>query len=148
MSGMREGDYEEVRARFDQGPGHDGPLWNHKVAYYQYELAGWQNVKFGAVPPEQSALGIAEEVGELAESFLALSASAGRLSRYVLKHAQKTRGFGDIELLRRMAADALGDIMVFCASLATVLRLDLMSCYERTAMRVMEENCDRTPEKK
>lgn len=138
---MHEEDYAAARAGFDEGKFVDP----NDVWLSQYRLAAWQGKKFGATPREQLVLGVLEEIGELSETVLALSAAGGRLARATLKHAQKVRGFGDVDLLRRAAGDALGDVMVFCAQVATTLRLDLLSCYASTARRVMKEENDRTP---
>lgn len=111
----------------------------------QVALAAWQGTKFGAPPIEQMALGVSEELGELAEAFGGMTWSVGRLAHAVLKHRQKTRGGGDIEVLRARAVDALGDMLVFAASVATILRVDLLTVYRRTAEEVMARGGDALP---
>lgn len=111
----------------------------------QAALATWQGTRFGAPPIEQMTLGVSEELGELAEAFGGMTWSVGRLAHAVLKHRQRTRGGGDIEVLRARAVDALGDMMVFAASVATILRVDLLTVYRGTAEEVMARGGDALP---
>lgn len=111
----------------------------------QARIARWQSSKFGAPPIEQLALGVSEELGELAEAFGGLTWSVGRLAHAVLKHRQKTRGGGDLEVLRERAVDALGDLMVFACGCATILRVDLITIYLETAEEVMTRGGDALP---
>ncbi len=111
----------------------------------QASIAAWCNRAFGAVPVELHALGVAEELGELAEAFLSLPWAVGRLAHAVVKHRQGTRGLGDPAKFRERAADALGDLMIFAAQAATLLRLDLWTIFEDTAMAVMTRTGDSLP---
>jgi NTP pyrophosphatase (non-canonical NTP hydrolase) len=103
----------------------------------QARIARWQSSKFGAPPIELMALGVSEELGELAEAFGGLTWSVGRLAHAVLKYRQKTRGVRSMEDLRALAVDALGDLMVFACGCATILRVDLWTTFEATAEEVM-----------
>ena len=97
-----------ARARFDAYAGMDGPkLPNDERSALQVRLGRWQTREFGPVSTERCALGVGEEVGELAEAYDAA------LSGVIVSGEYRSR-----------ALDAVADICIYATNLCTGLRLD------------------------
>lgn len=64
-------------------------------------LWGWQRAYFGRPSIRVLALGVVEEVGELAHA--------------IVKHEQGVRGLGQEKAFKAAAADAIGDIWIWAA---------------------------------
>lgn len=132
--------YNRARAAFDAycAETEGGPL--------QARLARWSNHNFPGSTRVQKALGVAEELGELAEAFIGLTASAGRLSHAVLKTDQGIRGFDDRDTARAAVADAAADIVIFLMQVCTCFRIDLVTLVEAEAERVMRRDWKTHPD--
>ncbi len=133
--------YEAARLAFNSYAAMAPPdLPEEPMARLQVELCRWQAREFGGGDITDATLGVNEEVGELSDALLALTAiksGAGRLAHAVLKRKQGIRGFDNVEKYREDAADAIADIMVFAMQAATCLRLDAWTNLEETAKKVM-----------
>lgn len=110
----------------------DGILPKDPGSALQVKLARWQARNFGAPDARELALGACEEVGELSQA--------------ILKHAQRIRGMEDDESFREAAGDAIADVVIFLTQLATLLRMDLWTLYERTAEDVVLRRSWKTAE--
>lgn len=111
----------------------EDPLSKMQVMLYRWETT---NLSSTLPPAATHALGIAEEIGELSETMLGLSANAGRIAHLVLKNAQGIRGI-DTETLRIKSADAIADALIFATQYCTSMRLDIGTLYRLTASKVM-----------
>lgn len=99
--------FNSSRSAFDSYAAMDGPdVPSSAGEALQVRLARWQNREFGPTPDERIALGIAEEVGELAES---------------LEEHNTDK-----------ALDAVADICVYAMNLCTAVRLDFWSIADCT----------------
>lgn len=98
----------------------------------QQRLYRWEARNFGQGTLEHAALGVAEESGELCHA--------------VLKHAQKIRGMGDIEVLREKAGDAVADIVIYAINLCSKLGLDFGTLVKETSREVMKRDWRKRPE--
>lgn len=86
----------------------------------------------------EGILGTVEEIGELNENLLKLYAAVGKLAHYELNASQGRRGYDkNVEALRALVADAIGDAAVFLMSTCTPFRLDFWTLVRETAMEVM-----------
>ncbi len=118
--------HEIAKAKFDKYAGLDSPSLPGDVASaLQVSLYRWQARNFGSATKEQLALGVGEEAGEL--------------FRAILKHSQNIRGFGDKEVMREAAGDAIADIFIYAIQLCTVLRLDWYTLLEETANQIVQK---------
>ena len=119
------------------------PLRSERMSGVQVRLARWANKHFkvgnGAL---DAALGIGEELGELAEGVLGAVAAAGKIQHAVLKQTYGIRGFSNPIYFRRTVADAIADTSIFMTQLATHLRLDFGTLYRVTANAVMERRLE------
>lgn len=150
---------QKSREAFNQYAAMDAPeLPENPVSALQVRLYRWQQRNFGIAGAEQLALGINEEVGELAEAiesaleplesvilFLRIKRAAGKICHAVLKNSQKIRGMADPEKFREVAGDAIADVAVFEIQLCTVLRLDYWTLLTHTANKVMERDFTKKP---
>lgn len=154
--------YVKAREAFNNYAGLDGnhvPPTDVHISALQVRLTRWATHNFGAQTTSQQALGIAEEIGELAEAqfeqmlremreqnaptrilTLALAAYAGKVAHNALKADQGIRTDGDVEKFREKMADAIADQAVFTMQLCTLLRLDYGTILEETAEHVMLRN--------
>ena len=101
------------------------------LAALQQRLFRWEVRNFGQGSLEHAALGVAEESGELCHA--------------VLKHAQKIRGMGDIEVLREKAGDAVADIAIYAINLCSKLGLDFATLLRETSREVMKRQWKTNP---
>lgn len=113
-------------------------LPDNNIWCVQARLARWQNRNFNSVSLKDSALGMAEEVGEAALGLLGLAASMGKVTHAVLKSSQGIRGMGDEETFRAAVADGIADAMIYATQLCTMLRIDFGTLYTETAEEVMK----------
>jgi len=149
----------KAREAFNEYAALDGnrvPHTDVEMSALQVRLARWGAHNFGAQTTSQMALGIAEEIGELAEAqfaqmlqemreqnaptrilTLALAAYAGSVAHNALKADQRIRTDGDVEKFREKMADAIADQAVFTMQLCTLMRLDYGTILEETAEHVM-----------
>ena len=86
----------------------------------QTKNKAWLQHNFPNNTPEQAALGLAEEVGELCHA--------------ILKISQGIRG--DFDLHISEAKDAIGDITIFATSLCNIMKLDYNEIVTETANQV------------
>jgi hypothetical protein len=117
-----------------------GELPEHPISRMQVELFRWRRRNLPTSSYLDDTIGIAEEMGELAASFMALMAATGRISHAVLKNKQRIRGFGDEEVFRAKAADAIADAFLFMTNLCTTLRLDVATLLAGVVGEVMERD--------
>lgn len=97
----------------------------------QKALWEWQQKNFPgeAGRPEWLALGVVEEVGELAHA--------------LLKNRQKIREFAnsqDEEEFKALIADALGDVIVYGLNLMSSLGIDFGQALAKTVSEVLARN--------
>jgi len=157
---LSQGPYEAARAAFSAYAAMDGPrLPESPWSALQVRLARWQAANFGAVPASQNALGVAEELGELAEELTddlvewlhplvimgRLAGAAGRVAHAVLKGEQRIRGMADPEARRRRIADGVADMLIYATQLCTSFRLDFGTLYRETAEEVMARDWLKNP---
>ncbi len=136
--------YEASRAVFDSYCAMDEPELPETItSALQVRLYRWRIEQFGLTG--DNTMGVVEELGELAEAFLSLTVGAGKLAHMRLKSLQNIRGFGDRNVARKAAADAIADILVFLTQLATDMRLDLWTIYRMTAEEVMQRDFKADP---
>lgn len=120
---------EHARIAFKFGQTNDFFLWQ-----LQRLLMEWQSRNFvsrltnQSTPAWQLALGVAEEVGELAHA--------------ILKHEQGIRGMQDEEAFLEAAGDAVADCTIFCIQLCTSLGLDFSTLLHLTAEEVMKRTAE------
>lgn len=108
------------------------PALPDEWAALQQRLSRWETRNFGQGTFEHAALGVAEESGELCHA--------------VLKHAQKIRGMGDIEVLREKAGDAIADIVIYSINLCSKLGLDFGTLVRETSREVMRRDWRKRPD--
>jgi NTP pyrophosphatase (non-canonical NTP hydrolase) len=109
----------------------------------QIKLCRWEQRNFGAAPKHTGALGVSEELGELAERVLALMALSGRVSHATLKAEQGIRGTEAEH--RQQAADAIADMAIFAINLCTKMRIDFGTLLYKTADQVMRRDWKARP---
>ena len=100
----------------------------------QKELADWQVKNFGGSTSEKMALGMAEEVGELAH--------------WLLKRSQGIREAVDGGDLKAEIADAFADTLVFGIQLMTIEGIDAEEAFNKTVETVLARNWKDNPEGK
>lgn len=138
--------YDESREAFAKYAAMDAPgVPEDPLSALQVRLARWQTTNIGLTMSDRDAMGVSEEVGELATAVLALAATSGRISHLILKSNEKIRQLGDETTARKAVADAIADQLIFLTQLATTLRLDLGTLYEKTAEQVMLRDFKRFP---
>ena len=96
----------------------------------QLDHKQWQEHNFGVLPPEDSLLGIMEELGELSHAFT--------------KAKQNVRI--DEDHVANME-DAVGDIAIFLMSFCSSQRLSFKACIENTWDKVKQRDWKKYPEK-
>lgn len=114
-------------------------------AQLQRTLADWQMRNFGMVPVASTALGVAEELGELAHALVGMTQCAGRLCHAVLKAEQQIRGYDDESRLRAEACDAIGDLTIYAMQVCSRLRIDYEEAVFKTAEQVMKRDWRAAP---
>lgn len=96
----------------------------------QTEMNDWQRAQFPDSDVSSSALGLAEETGEVC--------------RLVLKHIQNHRGMGDPATFRQMLSDELGDVFVYMTNLAGKAGISLEEAivqkWEKVQIRTREQD--------
>lgn len=97
---------------------------------FQKDHKRWLDHNFPGQLPHQPLLGVVEEVGELSHSFL--------------KMEQGIRGSTEKHLAE--AQDAVGDIIVYLASLCNTMGWDLDKCLREAWSEVRERDWQAHPE--
>lgn len=142
--------YQLARATFDEYAGLDAPrlpIFSMGVSALQVRLARWMHANFKATGIELLALGVNEELGELAEMVIGMVPPAGRLAHSVLKWRNHHRGFDmDGEKLRANAADAIADLIIFAIQACTVMRIDFGALLEATVEEVTKRDWVKDPD--
>ena len=93
------------------------------MSQLQERLGAWQREQFKSADRKDLALGIMEELGELA--------------RAILKNSQGIRGYDDPKKYLSEAGDAIGDLVIYAINEATKLELDFETLLVLTAAEVM-----------
>lgn len=100
----------------------------------QSEMNEWQRLQYPDSDLRSSALGIAEETGEVC--------------RLVLKHTQNHRGIGsdNMDGFRKLLSDELGDVFVYMANLANKAGISLEEAiiqkWDKVQARTREQDDD------
>lgn len=125
----------------------DGPN-GFTIRELQEQQRAWVAHNFGGRRPTFPALGAGEEMGELADSLpddsphvVWLMRALGRLQHGVLKQEQGIRGDK-----RAAIADAMADIVIFLADLASSMDLDLDEIVRATWGEVRRRDWIKYPE--
>ena len=154
---------KEGRQVFNRYAAMDAPNlpWN-PMSQLQVRLHRFQARQLPCPSNNQMANGVAEEWGELAEALAELAAvdkspilfefaeylratkAVGDINRAALKMSQGIRGDRDVHVAK--AADAVGDLFVFCCQLMTNLRLDYGAVVGAVARNVMQRDWVADPE--
>lgn len=95
----------------------------------QNEQAAWAKRNFGVVTVDSQLLGVMEEVGELAHA--------------VLKAEQGIRGSREQHM--EDAADAIGDITIYLAGVASCLGIDMEQAVTATWANVSQRDWRKHP---
>lgn len=147
---MSDVPYKKAREQFNSYAGMDAPkLPDNPCSALQVQHFRWAMSK---VPKHtlplstESILGTVEEVGELAGDMLKLFAAVGKLCHLELNASQGRRGYDkDVEKLRALVADAIGDAATFLLGVSTAFRLDFWTIANETAKEAMERDWKSRP---
>lgn len=147
---MSDVPYKKAREAFNRYAAMDAPqLPENQSSALQVMMYRWAMSK---VPKHtlplstEGVLGTVEEVGECAGAMFKLFEAAGKLAHLELNASQGRRGYDkDVEKLRALVADAIGDAHTFMLQLGTAMRLDVWTICFETAKEVAERDWKTRP---
>lgn len=135
--------YTLARQAFNEYAAMDAPdLPLNPQQALQVMLHRWlvRNIKDTVAVNITSAMGLGEELGEMALAVLKLAAAIGRIQHANLKASQGLRGFDDKDKLRREVLDAGCDVSIFLMQQFTTQRLDFWTAVHGTAEQVLKRD--------